>query len=116
MRIAKKKKGDTRVIEVSGTLTVANSLKLKKALAENLKKGSRLELIITDVSEMDLSFIQLLVAAMKKTETGDREFKVKTPVPDLVVENLKLSGFLNHNSCAKPDCVWCSILEQVQGA
>ena len=103
-------------MEVSGTLTVAKSLKLKKALLENLRKESRLELVFGKVAEMDLSFIQILAAAVKSAEKGDRAISIKMPVPDILVENLKISGFLNHSNCVKASCVWCSIKEQGQGA
>ena len=115
MRISQKKKGNDRVVEVSGSLTVAHSSGLKKAILENLKKGNRLELVIGDVTDVDLSFIQIIGAAKKTGEKGDREFALRTPVPELVVKNLRLSGLLNHDRCSKPNCVWCSINGQIQG-
>lgn len=113
MRISQKKKGNNRVVEVAGTLTVANSPRLKKAVLENLRKGNRLELVIADVTDVDLSFIQIIAAAMKMAEKSDREFTVRTPVPDPVLKSVKLSGLLNHDKCSKPNCVWCSINGQI---
>ena len=115
MRISQKKKGNDRVVEVSGSLTVAHSSGLKKAILENLKKGNRLELVIGDVTDVDLSFIQIIGAALKTAEKGDREFTLRTPVPEPVVKSVRLSGLLNHDRCSKPNCVWCSINGQIQG-
>lgn len=115
MRISQKKKGNSRVVEIAGSLTVANSFDLKKAVLENLRKGNRLELVIGDVTDVDLSFIQIIAAAMKSAERGDRDFTVRTPVPEPVVKSVKLSGLLNHEKCSKVNCVWCSINEQILG-
>ena len=116
MNISQAQKEDKQVVEVSGALTVANSQKLKKAMLGNLKKGDRLELAIGDVTDMDLSFIQILAATVKTAEKGGKEFSMRIPVPEQVLLGLELSGFLNHSSCQKPGCIWCSILAQVQGA
>ena len=116
MLISQRKENGKRVIEVSGALTVAGSRTLKKAIQENLRKGCRLELVIGETSEVDLSFIQLMGAAMKTAEKGDREFILRPPVPEPVVKGLELSGFLNHTRCVKSGCVWCAVREMVEGA
>ena len=113
MQISRKKKGKNRIIEVKGSLTIAGSNDLKKAVVADLVKGSRLELVLADVTEVDLSFIQIVAAAMKKAEKGDREFMIRTPIPEKVVEGVRLSGLLNHNRCSRSNCVWCAINEQV---
>ena len=115
MRISQKKEGNSRVVKVAGSLTVANSSALKKAVLENLRKGNRLELVFDDVTDVDLSFLQIIVAALKTAEKGDREFTLRTPVPEAVVKSVRLSGLLNHEKCSKPNCVWCSINGQIQG-
>jgi anti-anti-sigma regulatory factor len=114
--ISQAHKDGKQVMEVSGDLTVANSLKLKKAVLANFKKGDRFEIALGDVTDMDLSFIQIILAAIKTAEKDDKEFALRIPVPELVVKGLESSGFLNHTRCEKTGCIWCSILAQVQGA
>jgi anti-anti-sigma regulatory factor len=116
VKISQDKNGSRRVVAVSGSLTVADSSDLKKVMAENLRKGHQLELVLDEVSEVDISVIQIMAAAVKAAEAGDRKFSVKTPVPEPVAESLRLSGFLNHYNCKETDCVWCAISSQVQGA
>ena len=116
MNISQDKNGPKRVVKVSGSLTAANSVQLKKVMADNLRKGNQLELVFGEVTEMDISMIQILAAAVKTAETGDRVFTVRTPVPETVAKSLKLSGFLNHYKCVKSGCVWCDIDNQLQGA
>lgn len=115
MHISHRKKGSDRIVEVAGSLTAAGSSDLKKVILENLKKGNRLELVVGEVTDVDLSFIQIIAAAMKTAETGDRNFTIRTPVPEPVLRSVRISGLLNHDSCSKPDCVWCSIKGQIQG-
>ncbi len=115
VQVSQKNKGPNRLLEVSGSLTVANASKLKKAILANLKKGHHLELVVGDVTDVDLSFIQIIAAANKSAEKGDREFKIRSPVPDPIVRNLRLAGFLNHERCTNKNCLWCSINMQIQG-
>lgn len=116
MRIKRKNAGDGIVLEVEGALTVSEIVGLKKAVQENLRKGDRLELDVSLVSEADLTFIQILAAAAKRAEKGDRSFTVRSPVPEPVMRTLRLSGVLNHARCRKGDCVWCRLIDQTPGA
>jgi len=115
VRITQIKKGNVRIIEIAGALTVASSHDLKKAVLGNLRKGSRLELVIGEVTDVDLSFIQILAAALKTAENGGLEIAIRTPIPDPVIKSVEMSGLLNHSACSNPDCFWCSINRQVQG-
>ena len=115
VHISHKNKGHKRLVEVSGSLTVANASNLKKTILANLKKGHHLELIVGDVTDVDLSFIQIIAAANKSAEKGDREFTIRSPVPEPVVRSLMLAGLLNHERCSVTNCLWCSINTQVQG-
>ena len=116
MRVVQKKDGKNRIVEVSGSLTVTNSGELKKKILGNFRKGNNLELVLGDVTEVDLSFIQIIAAVVKTAEKGDREFSVRTPVPEKLIDSLKLAGLLNHGKCSNRNCLWCSINEQIQGA
>lgn len=112
---ARKKTGTKRVVEVSGPLTVSAGKELKKRVLGNFGRGCRLELVFGDVTDVDLAFFQILAAAVKTAETGDREFTVRTPVPDKVLSVMKLTGLLNHERCTKQGCVWCAVNKQAQG-
>jgi anti-anti-sigma regulatory factor len=116
VQISQKKKDNRHIVEVSGALTLAGSLELKKTVLDNLKKGKHLDLAFGEVTDADLSFIQIIAAAVKMAEKGDRKFTLKSPIPELVLSNIKIAGLLNHDKCSKSDCVWCSINEQSRGA
>ena len=115
MHVEQKKNDKNRIVEVSGSLTVKNSKELKKTILENFRKGNSLELVLGDVTDVDLSFIQVITAAVKTAEKGDSEFSIRTPVPEKMINSLKIAGLLNHGRCSKHNCVWCSINEQIQG-
>ena len=115
MHLSKKKTDEIQVLEISGSLTAAWSADLKKELLEGLSEGSELQLVIRNVSEVDLSFIQVISAALKTAQNEDKEFTVKLPVPDPVTENVILAGLNNHGSCQADGCLWCSIQTQSSG-
>lgn len=115
MHIAKEKSGAVRTIEVSGALTVAHGGELRKALLEDLRKGTRLEIAFGEVTEVDLSFFQIMAAALKTAETRKIELMVRTPLPERVVHSAQLAGLLNHSGCSDAGCVWCSIKREAEG-
>jgi len=116
MHLTVKKTDEIQVLEISGSLTAAWSTDLKKELQEGLKEGSGLQLVIKNVKEVDLSFLQVISAALKTAQYEDKELTVKLPVPDLVTESIILAGLNNHGRCQTDGCFWCSIQTQSSGA
>ena len=115
MHLSMKKEDKNQLLEISGSLTVAWCAHLKKELQKSLKKGQNLQLEIKNVAEVDLSFIQVLCAAIKTFRNENKELVVKLPVPDLVAENIRLAGLNNHGSCQAGDCLWCDVQNQGSG-
>jgi anti-anti-sigma regulatory factor len=116
IRILRKKTDKTQILEISGSLTAAWSADLKKEIQGGLKKGPRLQLVIKKVEDVDLSFLQVILAALKTAQAEDKELTLKLPVPDPIVENVILAGLHNHGACSIDDCLWCSIKTQSTGA
>lgn len=102
-----------RILEVGGSLTVSGVGELKIALQESLETGDPLELIFSEVEDVDLSFIQVVAAA----RDGDRGnvLTVGAPVPEIVRESIRVAGLHNHDNCTKPDCLWCSMDQAAKG-
>ncbi len=115
MRITMKKTGNSQVLELTGSLTAAWSADLKRAIQSGLKKGPELQLVIKNVEDVDLSFIQVISSALKTAQKEDKELTVKLPVPDPVVESVILAGLQNHGTCRIDSCLWCGIVTQDSG-
>lgn len=103
------------MLEISGTLTAAWSTDLKKEILGGLKKGPELRLVIGKVTDVDLSFLQIVSSALKTAQREGKELTMKLPVPDPVVESVILAGLQNHGSCQTDGCLWCSIETQSSG-
>jgi anti-anti-sigma regulatory factor len=116
MSLKGKKAGATQVLEISGSLTVGQSAELKKAIQGSLKKSKELQLVIKQVDEVDLSFLQVIAAAIKSAESENKKFVFQFPVPDQVLESVILGGLQNHGSCQAESCLWCLIEAQGPGA
>ena len=115
MRMTSSNSGKSRVLKLSGSLTVASSGKLRKAVISGLEKDNGLELVLGKVEEVDLSFLQIIASASKTAREENKKFAVRLPVPDPVVEAVILSGLANHGSCDDASCAMCSIGAQSSG-
>ena len=70
-----------REIKISGSLTGPRSTELKDRISSGLKKEGQLQLVIRDVDTVDLTFLQIIAAAMKTARKDNRELSVRLPVP-----------------------------------
>ena len=118
MKISNKKSGNRRVVQLSGSATVPNCGRFRETMLKALKSPEKsVELVLDDVSEVDLTFIQVIASTMKTlgTTTGKatgknrRELIVKRPVPDAVAQVTNLAGLANHGNCQDDKCVWCAL-------
>ena len=116
MNLTREKTGNSQVLEISGSLTAAWSADLKKEIQVGLKESSGVLLVIKNVEDMDLSFLQVVAAALKTAQQENKELTLKLPVPDLFVEKVILAGLQNHGACLTDNCLWCGINNQTSGA
>ncbi len=116
MHVSRKRTDKSQVLEISGSLTAASSAELKKEIQGGWKKGPSLQLVIKKVENVDLSFLQVVAAALKTAQMESKELTLKLPVPDSIVESVILAGLSNHGACRIEDCLWCNIKTQSTGA
>lgn len=109
MKIESRKNKTSTVLEISGSLTAPNSMDLKKSFQEALNGTSNLVLVLKNVKEVDLTFIQLLASAVKTAHGESKELELKLPVPDLVAESIIETGLPNHGTCLNEKCPWCQV-------
>jgi ABC-type transporter Mla MlaB component len=64
--------GPARVVTLSGDLTIRHAAEVQGFLADRLKKYDNIELDCTAITETDLSFLQLLVAASKSAAAAGK--------------------------------------------
>jgi anti-anti-sigma regulatory factor len=114
MKISNKKSGNRRVVQLSGSATVPNCGRFRDSMLKALKSPEKqIELVLDEVSDVDLAFIQVIASTMKTVgnlaKKSKRELIVKRPVPDAVANVTNLAGLANHGNCQDDKCVWCAL-------
>jgi hypothetical protein len=85
-------------LEISGFLILENSERIKDEFVSVLDSLSdKLEIIVSDLEEADLSFIQLMVAFIRKLNKKKIHFKINWAIDDdqkALLDNIGLSNEL----------------------
>lgn len=88
MPLSLQQSSDTRVLTLSGELTVSCAAELHRVLLDALAGDAPLVVDLRDVSAVDASAVQLLVAARR---TG-RSLRLAAPLPPSVTDWFRLAG------------------------
>jgi anti-anti-sigma regulatory factor len=120
MKISNRKSGNRRVIQLSGPVTVPNCGRFRDTLAKALKSPEKkIELVLDEVTEVDLAFIQVVASTLKTVSKtarkSKRELIVRRPVPEPVTQVIHLSGMAKHGNCQEENCVWCALSGAPEG-
>ena len=100
---------DKKILSISGELTIQNAAELQKILIESLENTEHLTLNIEDVTEIDMSCLQLLCSAHKTTIKTDKGFSIDGNPSEIFLEAVNVSGYQQFTGC-EPDksnsCIW----------
>jgi ABC-type transporter Mla MlaB component len=89
----------SKVLALSGDLTVSNAALFKTALAEAMKNADNLVLNLNGIIGADLSCLQIICSAHKKAINSNRSIKIDDN-PSIIFEDaLRGSGFLRQKGC-----------------
>jgi anti-sigma B factor antagonist len=66
----------SRLLALSGNVTIYNALAQKEALLNALATTSKLELDLSQVSEMDTAGLQLLILLKKEAQRADKRVSI----------------------------------------
>ena len=80
-------------LKLSGRLTTPVSDDTRRALRTALEQGEKLVLDCSEASEVDVSFLQLLVAAKRAAERSHKTIAFSTPPQGALAEALRRCGF-----------------------
>jgi anti-anti-sigma regulatory factor len=83
------------IVKLSGVIdirSIDNSfVKIKKAAAD----GASIEIDLTDVADIDLTFLQLIESARRSAAQAGAEIRLSQPAEGIIRDTLKRGGFLN---------------------
>jgi anti-anti-sigma regulatory factor len=80
------------VLHLRGNLSVVHAAELHKRLLAAFECAGEIEVDCSEVTDLDLSAIQLLSTAQRKALTTGRSFNASPPLPEVVKERFALAG------------------------
>jgi len=95
---------DKTVLTVNGELTIQNAAAFRDVLLEYLEKTGHLVLNLENVTEVDLSCLQLLRSAQITTTELDRRLTMDGGCPESFRKAAADSGYLREEACDPSDC------------
>jgi len=82
-------------IELSGELTISNSVKINKGIKDVFKDYNIFSIVLKDVDALDLSILQLLYFYKTLCENEGKEVKISAELTNEIKELITVNGFSN---------------------
>lgn len=87
--------GDSQNITFSGVLVINHIEKIITSAKEQLNFDKSLEVVVDECDNIDITFIQFLIALQKSWMQRGLEFSVKANIKDDLVRLIENAGFIN---------------------
>lgn len=91
--------GDKRTLTVNGELTIHNAAAIQGVLIRLLESREDLHISLKEVSEVDLSFLQLLCSAHKTSKDLNTHITMSGDCPEIFRDAVRTSGLLQDSGC-----------------
>jgi anti-anti-sigma regulatory factor len=101
--------GKTGRLSLEGSLTIARVGELKMALLEGCKKVDHVTVCLGQVSEVDLTFFQVLCSAHRLFDAENKTLSITNGTEGEYWQMVERLGFKRMNACAldlKSECLW----------
>jgi anti-anti-sigma regulatory factor len=82
------------VLKFDEPLVIQNAEQIRARIADALREDPSTVIDCSAVTEMDLTFIQILIAANRLTQTVGRHFQLSEPAGGVLLETLRRAGIL----------------------
>jgi anti-anti-sigma factor len=103
------KKGRKNVITISGEMTIENAAALKDALIHSLKNVKHIVMDLDNITDMDLSCLQLLCSAHRTSAGAQKTLELKSGYPEVLKRAAREAGYLRNSGCTletEDGCLW----------
>ena len=98
-----------KILTINGSATIENVDALKKLLIEMMDQTDNLMINIADISEIDVTFLQLLCSAHKTMISKNKNLTISESCSESLRKTINNSGYSQHKGCGldKTDsCLW----------
>ncbi len=100
---------EKKTLSISGELIIQNAAELQKILIESLEDTAHLALNIENVTEIDMSCLQLLCSAHKTTLNTDKGLSIDGGPSAIFQKAVNISGYQQFTGCEldkSNSCLW----------
>jgi len=107
---------ETRTLALDGECTLDRAIELKEVLLEALKDGGDLLLNLEKVTEVDLSFLQILCSAHRTASSFRKRFTLCPSPSAALIEAAESAGFLRNMGCQNApnkECLFMEVMKDV---
>jgi anti-anti-sigma regulatory factor len=98
-----------KILTIKGSVTIENIDALKKVLIDLMDQTDSLMINIAEISEVDITFLQLLCSAHKTMISRNRTLAISERRMETFQKTINNSGYSQHKGCGldKTDsCLW----------
>jgi anti-anti-sigma factor len=100
------------IITIEGELTISSADELKKVLMDALSVNDQIRLNLEQITEIDLSCLQLLCSAHRTSIKMQKSLTRTDTCPESLKNIAERAGFSRHMGCIKDinsGCFWAGI-------
>jgi len=105
------------LLTLSGELTVQNAAALQGIFSRSVESSLNLTIQLKDVTDLDLSFLQLLCSVHRSSTELKKDLTLSGPCPEVFRDVLRNAGFLRLTGCrfeCNKNCLWAEMSKDVQ--
>ncbi len=99
--------GDVRIVTILGRMTISSAQELKAELLEALALANHVRVDVDNVTEIDITAMQLLCAAHRTAIGSQKCFGIESDKSGILADFAEKSGFSHHLGCMDGvECLW----------
>lgn len=96
-RLAEKKQKVKNIVKWTGTAGIESAKKLQTELQKAINANQEIFLDLSELEDIDLTGIQLIIAAKKEAEASQKNFLLKGQIPHAIMEYVSGCGISLEN-------------------
>jgi anti-anti-sigma regulatory factor len=101
--------GQAGLLKLRGRCTIEQANELQELLLRKIEESGHVSLNLEQVSEIDLTFLQLLCSAHGTSLKLDKRFGLKGPLPEVFIRAVREAGYCRQMGCSRDingSCLW----------
>lgn len=94
---------------LSGSLSLRSASEIRQQILAALDEAETVKLLLQDVEEVDLSFVQIFCSAHRSAVLKGKSLLMQSQLPEVFTNVIEDAGLQGHIGCSADDregCVW----------